>query len=284
MFIGTMVNTLYGVAELLKEFQLALSIGIAVIRYPLYCSPNLNSYQFRATINTELDELDAVLPFAQQNGMGIIIDMHQVPAGACSNPQVQEELAQFWADIAARFDGWPAVWGFDLMNEPHCTSNQWSVLSVKLAAAIRSRSAKTIFVMHRFDDPSRMSELRPLPFANVVYGFHFYLPKVTTFQGVDGTPTGARYSKSVSWMRKQLAAVEKFRKRYGVRIANTEFGCSRMSGWPRYDNQTAWMRDAVEAFRAVGAEIAIYNGVSDLPFDVWTPLGNGSAEQVLTGG
>ncbi|MFE1665739.1 discoidin domain-containing protein [Microbacterium sp. P02] len=80
------------------------------------------------------EKLDWLIEESSQRGIYVLLDLHMVPGGGCSwgscgrigpspngfwgNPTYQDWVQDIWENIAARYEGNPAVAGYDLINEP----------------------------------------------------------------------------------------------------------------------------------------------------------------------
>jgi hypothetical protein len=82
---------------------------------------------YNAWLESELGKLDRFLPIAQKYGLKVVVDMHSAPGGRISpwigdrifeDVRYQDKLAEAWDIISKRYRGNPAIWGYDLCNEP----------------------------------------------------------------------------------------------------------------------------------------------------------------------
>ena len=77
-------------------------------------------------IDSELEDLDKALAAAHRYGLKVVVDMHSPPGGRYENmdlaifhePVYQDHYVALWQKIAERYRGQPAIWGYDLVNEP----------------------------------------------------------------------------------------------------------------------------------------------------------------------
>ena len=77
-------------------------------------------------LDAELDDLDKALEACRDYGIKVVIDMHSPPGGRYANndlaifnePVYQDHWVALWEKMARRYKGHPAVWGYDLINEP----------------------------------------------------------------------------------------------------------------------------------------------------------------------
>jgi len=97
---------------------------------------------------TYLSNIDAVVNNASSRGMSVILDMHNycrysngsanVLIGATGGPTVAN-FQDVWTKIATHYASQSAVWGFDLMNEPHdLGSVSWLTIAQAGITAVRT--------------------------------------------------------------------------------------------------------------------------------------------------
>jgi len=80
---------------------------------------------------TVLGKLDNIVNAAGSRGMSVILDLHNytkyngVLISSTGSPNYSN-LQDVWQKLAAHFNGNPAVYGYDLMNEPVCNIGTWN--------------------------------------------------------------------------------------------------------------------------------------------------------------
>ena len=215
-------------------------------------------------IDSQLAKLESLMPVLKQHGIKVIIDMHRVPGGryvrglllgtagaaaaaaygdngrflAMEEPEYREAYLKTWRKIAARFKDNPAVYGYDLMNEPDQVGTaRWGWLELQYDAAkeIRKIDPETPIIVecNRFANPNAFFSMVPLPLKNIVYSIHMYEPGDYTHQGIGDPKYVADFPKS-SWdyrshgwnrekLKQLLKSVSDFQKKYGARILVGEF-------------------------------------------------------------
>jgi endoglucanase len=122
------------------------SKGLSLIRLPFLWE------RAQPTLGGDLDEtymryIDGIAAAAADRNMSIILDMHNYArypqAGKVIGATGGPTLANFqdvWSKIASRYKGQTAVWGFDLMNEPHnLGSTTWFTIAQAGIDAIRMK-------------------------------------------------------------------------------------------------------------------------------------------------
>jgi endoglucanase len=201
-------------------------------------------------IDSELEDLDKALAAAHRYGLKVVVDMHSPPGGRYENrdlaifhePVYQDHYVALWQKIAERYRGQPAIWGYDLVNEPvQCdpspsgVADYWGT-QVRAAEAIRAIDPEVpIFIeAGEWDSASGFRTLEPVDVPRVIYQVHMYVPGEFTHQGVYDKPTGIAYPGVIGakqWnkdaLREVLAPVREFQRAYNVHIYVGEFSAIR---------------------------------------------------------
>jgi hypothetical protein len=221
-------------------------------------------------IASELDDLDKALAAAQRYGLKVVIDMHSPPGGRYENndvaifhePLYQDHFVDLWRKIARRYQGNPAVWGYDLVNEPvqHDPSpegvSDYLGTQVRAAKAIREIDAEIpIFIeASEWDSAAGFKWLQPVDVPNVIYQVHMYVPGEFTHQGVHNKVTGIAYPGKIGdkqWdkkaLREVLAPVREFQQAYNVHIYVGEFSAIRWA-----PGATEYLSDCIDLFEEYG--------------------------------
>ncbi len=229
-----------------------------------------NLDEYTTWIDTKLDELDNVLEACHRYGIKVVIDLHSPPGGRYANKDMamffekpyQDYFVALWERIAKRYQGNPAVWGYDLVNEPTQTKPSPPGMAdsigtqVLAAKAIRKLDATTpIFITSsQWGSPEGYRELDPVDVSNVIYQVHVYSPGAFTHQGVYGDWTPTTYPgliQGVEWNQDQIRAtlqpVREFQLAYNVHIYVGEFSAIRWA--PGAAN---YLRDCIEIFEEYG--------------------------------
>ena len=203
----------------------------------------------------KLDELSSVLEQAQRLGMKVVIDLHFPPGGRYADgtlrmvmeKPLQEYFMKIWMRIAQRYRGHPALWAYDIMNEP--VQNRpspegvmnWFDLQEETARRVRAIDPETpiLIAADQWDAPEAFSWMRPVKVPNVIYTVHMYWPYEYTHQGTDGrswvkpeempaypgTFNTLPFDKAS--LIKRLEPVRYFQLNYGTRIFVGEFSVAR---------------------------------------------------------
>jgi len=230
---------------------------------------NATPEAYDAWLEGALKGLDAMLPYCEQYGVKVLVDLHTTPGGRNTSrenrifkdAQNQAKFIQVWNKIAARYSGNKTVWGYDLANEPiegtvGSGLMNWQQLATQVALNIRAvDGAHTIVVAPRDDSFQGLVALTA-PVSNVVYTVHMYQPWEFASQGIPPNLTPYRYPgvvKGKMWDKAQvkrvLQPVVDFQKRYGVRIFIGEFSAVR---WAAAGSAYNYLKDVISVFEENG--------------------------------
>ena len=222
--------------------------------------------EYAAWVDSRLDNLQNVLRWAEARGMKIVVDLHTVPGGKRAkdgqmnmfeNDTFAEAFIDTWRRIAARFKGHPAIYGYDLVNEPHQkerVKNDYWTLQRRAAEAVREIDPATPIIVESdgSDAPGAYAWLSPLRMDNVIYQVHVYAPMLFTHQGVHGRSTGEKWpDPAKKWdkefLRETLRPVIEFSRRHNARIYVGEFSAI---AWA--EGAENYLRDCIELFAEYG--------------------------------
>ncbi|MBP5543564.1 MAG: cellulase family glycosylhydrolase [Kiritimatiellae bacterium] len=257
------IETLHQWGATMARFQ--------IMRRFLAVEDNQDLPEYWAWVDKRLDNLENVLKWAQARGMKICVDLHSFPGGLRASDRDSNMLhdkkwadafVKTWRRIATRFNGHPALYGYDLVNEPKQISyapiNYWEIQR-RAAEAIREIDKVTPIVVesNMGASPGAFRYLSPLAMDNVIYQCHFYAPQPFTHQGV---ATNARKHNgkipfwpdpSKGWdrdyIRNAVKQVRIFQEKHKCRIYVGEF--SAVGYAPGADQ---WIRDAISVFEEYG--------------------------------
>lgn len=207
---GVMSNTTYSAADMnalgingykanLIRWQITRNWGIP--------DAELNLADWNAWFAGKLNELDQVLVSAQANGLKVVIDMHTPPGGRASDNSMymfyqsvyRDRFISAWQEMATRYNSNPAVWAYDLINEPVekyplSTPPGFDPRSTQIAAAnaVRAIDPNTPIIFEAFGghpdgyDGGFWTFAPVTTISNAWYSSHLYaFSEVTGF----GTPT-----------------------------------------------------------------------------------------------
>ncbi len=217
-----------------------------------------------------LDDLDHAMAACLRYGLKVVIDLHAPPGGRYPNHELaifhestyQDHWVANWEAMARRYRNHPALWGYDLINEPYQrvpsppgVSNYLSA-QVRTARAIRAIDARVpIFIeAAESDSPEGFRDLEPVDIPNVIYQVHLYTPHAFTHQGVEGEWKRIAYPGNIEgrvWNREQLRRVlepvREFQLAYNVHVYVGEFSAIRWA-----PGSVDYLRDCIELFEEYG--------------------------------
>lgn len=266
-----------------RDFALIARLGFTHVRLPIdtallqSADGNLREQGFAY--------VDRALDWAQAYRLGVVIDLHPVPAPKIArDATAYAHFERLWTAIAQRYARRPLSVVYELLNEPVETDPQrWRETSMKLVKAIRAVDAKhTIIVCgHNWSGPDDLPAVRPIEDDNIVYTFHFYLPHEFTHQGAtwgsahwrpmrnipyplnrdNVQPVLAGLSENsasalrrlaeegvdINWIEKHLSPVVEYQKQYRVPLYCGEFGVYRAFSPP--DSRARWLADVVKTLQ-----------------------------------
>jgi len=236
---------------------------------------DLNAYD--QWLEGELKKLDTALPLCEKYGLYVVVDLHSPPggrvtsggyagsdAGLFNNADCQRKFIEVWQQMAKRYKGAKAVWGYDLANEPIENAVEegladWQELAEQTAKAIRAIDPDHAIIVEpaQGGGPAGLQEFQPLDMPNVVYSVHMYLPHAFTHQGVhDDWKKQYRYPgeiEGIMWDKPQLEAALQpaidFQKNYGVHIYIGEFSAIR---WAPDNSAYRYLKDLIDIFEEYG--------------------------------
>lgn len=257
------------------DFAKLRSWGVKLLRYQMNRSwdiheANRDRADYDKWLGSKLGHLETVvLPMAAKYGIQVAIDLHLPPGGRAYDgemnmfyePEYAEHFVGWWRKIARRFRANPALYGYDMVNEPQQTYNPADgmgclSLQVKAAKAIREIDPSTPIIVesNNWDSPEAFAQMPALDMKDVIYEVHLYSPMEFTHQGVNrGRPhvpthwPDAERGWNRDHLKKVLEPVLDFQRRHGARIYVGEFSAI---AWA--EGAEKWMEDAISVFEEYG--------------------------------
>jgi len=226
--------------------------------------------------------VDRALDWAQTHRLGVVIDLHPVPAPKIAqSASAYTQFESLWRAIAQRYTRRPLSVVYELLNEPVEPNPQaWRDTSIKLVRAIRAVDSRhTVIVCgHNWSGPDDLPAIRPIDDDNIIYTFHFYLPHEFTHQGATWGSAHWRPLRNVpypltqenvqpvlvglsensanalrrlaeqrvdlAWIERRMQVVIDYARQYRVPLYCGEFGVYRAFTPP--DSRYRWLSDVVK--------------------------------------
>ena len=264
-----------------ENFKVLRSWNVNLMRLQLNTSDELARTDLRAYrkfIDAKIDNvIPRVLELGQKYGIMIIIDLHTVPGSArmteksdaiYGSEAAVNEFLRIWRRIAAKFKGHPALYSYDLINEPKQTRRakiDYLELQRRAAEAIREIDPETPICIesNMMDSPLAFYFLSPLKLKNIIYQCHFYEPFDYThyfirkkreletgkakYRIYPGLYYGTFWGPDLVQLRKKLSYVREFEKKHRAKIYIGEFSvCAYAPG------ADAYLRDCIRIFEEYG--------------------------------
>ncbi len=253
------------------DISVLASWRVNLVRYPLAWGDRASfadEASYYDWLQSALDRFDELLPYFQENGINVVLELYSPPGGFVYNgrPQhrvfserwAQEALLVVWNEIASRYAQEQTIWGYDVLNEPaegKVTPGlmKWKDLALQLAQTIRAVDPQhRIIVESAYGNPLLLSKIKRLPLSGIVYSVHVYYPGSFVQQGLYGNPFGVYYpSKKANkkGLAKILKPVVAYARRNGVPIYVGEFSVVR---WAPGNSAYMYMSDVISLLEQYG--------------------------------
>lgn len=236
-------------------------------------APQFDPVRYDTWLDGQLTILHDALDAAQAQGLKLAVVMMTPPGGYLDNGTQallsdaawQAHFIAAWQKIATRLNGHPALYGYDLLNEPHQIGfapaglQDWLGVQVAAARAIRAIDLTTPICLevNGSDVAPNFAWLDPIDVPGIIYSVHMYTPMEFTHQGIQstwepnahvpypGTLNGQPFNKD--FLRAHFQPVREFQLAHRVPIYVGEFSAARWApGADRY------LADCIELFEEYG--------------------------------
>ena len=207
----------------------------------------LDLKEYSEWIDFSIAQAKRALDAAQKYNMKLIVDLHTPPGGRMKSSQNRmfferkyfDHYLATWRKIATALKGHPALFGYDLLNEPvqFLNSDLTSAYDCQYRAALEIRKIDPkiplVAEINIVEWGGGWSDFEPLPLPDVVYSFHIYLPTDYVQQLLrspkkDQTMSNVKpYSLTAADLEKFVKIADDFQKKYGARIYVGEFSVVR---------------------------------------------------------
>ena len=192
------------------EFDYYKTKGVNLVRVPIKWERIQHS--LNATLDaTEMGRVDAVIGYARNNGMQVLIDLHNYNKYAIltgtvftsylvsgTNPVTPANLQNVWDQLSTRYASETGIFGYDLMNEPGGTLANWQPEAQAVVNTIRTHDSKHWVVVEGINWAGAQSWATSNSTlsitdsaAKLIYSAHSYWDKTVNnpfkFDGIYGT-------------------------------------------------------------------------------------------------
>ncbi len=242
-----------------KYFQDLVALGGKLLRLQLKVAWKdqgklMNDDYHDRWINTREPLIKTVLDYAEKYQLKVVVDLHYACEYYLSKPANWQKLADDWRKLAPAVKGHPALWGYDLLNEPHSRYlghgvPNWPEIAEHAIRALREVDPQTPIIVEpdHMAAPEMLPYLPVFPYVNIFYSIHFYHPFPLTHQWnlggkIEGYPAPLK-NWNKAGLETWLAPTRKFQEATGAIIFVGEFGGVRWApGMEQY------YRDSIELF------------------------------------
>lgn len=269
---GTMSPSRFTKTTLDKDLPDLRSWGANLIRWQLIrnwhkANDNQDPEEYLAWVRARIPETKKVLDKAQELGMMVVVDLHVAPGGRNNggimnmfdNDVFADTFEKAWISLATALKGHPAIYAYDLINEPTQAKKpskyDYLGLQFRVAKTVRAIDPVTPILIesNEWDSPTAFEYLSPIPLENIIYQAHMYSPGAYTHQNVAKRPPAkhAYPNSEKKWdkefLRRALQNVREFQLRHGARIYIGEFSAARWA-----EGAELYLRDCIELFEEYG--------------------------------
>lgn len=242
-----------------------------------YYPGGLQLPDYDAILQTELVRMDTLVKWCTANGLRMNVGMAGLSDGVFKSQAAQTRLINAWKLVATRYKNSPAVWAYDLANEPIVSPYpysytypldnsilMWPQLADTLVKEIRKIDTEKGIIIESLNYSINMDDIKPIDASvpNIIYSVHMYQPQSLTHQqfssqtpaySYPGTIDGVYYDKAK--LKEILAPMKAYQEKYRVPIYIGEFGCIR---WAPNNSAYNYLRDCIEIFEEYNWDYA-YN-------------------------
>lgn len=225
-------------------------------------------------VKARIPEVRQVLDFAAENDMKVVLDLHVPPGGRRKRGDMNmfherkfaDAFLEAWKLLASAVKGHPALYGYDLINEPTAWSKtpiDYLGLQYEAAKVVRAIDPKTPIIVESnlWCKAATYKYMQLIPLPDVIYQLHFYTPTEYTHMGVGGrknrpefrypgkfrTTGGSEIMLDKNYLREQLRPVREFQLRHGAKIYVGEFSAVRWAA-----GREQYLADLIDLFEEYG--------------------------------
>ncbi|PHR60214.1 MAG: hypothetical protein COA43_07910 [Robiginitomaculum sp.] len=266
-----------------KDFRIIANARFDTVRIPIRWSKHASTRPPYTIDPSFMRRVQTLVGQAQQNGLGVIIDVHHYRK-LMDNPAGHEaRLLSFWKQISLAFANAPENVYFELLNEPmgSIDTNHMNALYAKLVPIIRQHNPtrKIIIGGEPWNHLETMETVKWPRDNNLVATFHYYGPHKFTHQGAEWEnpvqPVGVQWGSQADFqeMQKSFARARAFAKASGLPIFVGEFGVIDKVPLAQ---RNQWVKAHRQALEASGFSWCAWDFVGafktyDLQKETWLP-------------
>ena len=192
-----------------KDFDVIKGWGLDHIRLPI-------DFELIVDRNGNFKEsgfryIDRVITWCRQRDLNVVINLHRADGyefindekygGFFDNEILQEKFHEIWANMAARYSGYPDSVAFDLLSDitDNAYSEKWNQIVRHCILRIRMAAPMNVIVIGgcKCNSCTVLGDLPDPRDKRIAYTFHFNGPHIFTHQGakwVEWMPEDFRFS------------------------------------------------------------------------------------------
>jgi len=175
-----------------KYFRLLKEAGFNSVRINLHPFRHMDTTNGWTIRQNWLDTMDWAMREAQQQGLIVVLDMHEFGAMGENPEGNKEKFLAFWKQLAAHCQNAPSTTLFEVLNEPNkkLTPALWNdYLKSALEIIRKSNPTRTVICGPAFwNGIGHLHELEiPETDRNIIVTVHYYSPMPFTHQGAAWT-------------------------------------------------------------------------------------------------
>lgn len=185
--------------------------------------------------------LDHCLAWCQDNGLGLVFDMHKAPGYSFTNtledemtpantlftePSMQKRFVNLWGALTRRYkDHAEDILAFELLNEMVLPeSSPWNRLAQQIIDHIREIDTQRLIIVGgiNYNAVDELANIQLTADPNLLYTFHFYEPVVVTHQKAPWVIELEQFNQSTNYPGEATGLADFIKARYPVHIPRYE--------------------------------------------------------------
>jgi hypothetical protein len=246
-----------------SNYRDGASLGANLFRhhFTIILNPINDTYSLE---NGDVNRFDSMLAWAEKYNFYVNIGFDQDPHAQdqlwWGNSKREQSISSLWKFVANRYKNNKRVASYSLINEPTPAGRVGEYINwtLSMVDSIRAGGDSVHCIVFPWaHDMSILKMMMPLPYANVMYEYHFYDPFEITSQGINGFTQSNKYpsaSYTINDLKFKLAPLNSFDSTWNASMYISEFGCVRYA--PRNasgeSSSDRWYADCISIFEAAG--------------------------------